>query len=498
MSPPFRFRLRRDVLFHSGALHDLLTGAVHPLTELGRQIARIIDQPRTVVQVQEKLGTSGGYSRASLERELRGLLLCGLVEGACDSIRQRLLCFRRGERMPLRVLEGSRFTCQNSGACCRGYVFGPISAREKARIDALDPRKALPHLDDSPLFIAGGTTRSEVFYQLATRGDTCVFYESGSCGLHRAFGAAAKPVLCQLYPLAAVCTIDGLKVYDRGECANFALSAREGTALADAVPGMRDLFREDLYHPLVVVHHTWKCDYGLILELARRLDHEAQSHTPLLALHAMGHVVRGFVVALTQCPMDFGQPEAAVAAVLARPMREFYPPAASVTKNAKVGLRALAELAAAIAQRVAPGEWLTSLIVPAASLVSEICRHLLGSLPLPEKASHALGVKAAEDTDAILRLSLRQQLFGRDLLLEDQLPAALLRMALVVLLTLAGARLHAINERCSKVEPRHLSAAHMAARRTLHRPEPHALLRANGAQAWPVLDALPALALTLT
>lgn len=111
-----------------GALHDLLTDAVHPLTELGRQIAGIIDQPRTVVQVQEKLGTLGGYSRATLERELRGLLLCGLVEGACDSIRQRLLASAAVNRC--------RYTCWKAAgslakiqALAAGDTCSALSAR---------------------------------------------------------------------------------------------------------------------------------------------------------------------------------------------------------------------------------------------------------------------------------------------------------------------------------------------------------------------------------
>ena len=37
-------------------------------------------------------------------------------------------------------------------------------------------------------------------------------------------------------------------------------------------------------------------------------------------------------------------------------------------------------------------------------------------------------------------------------------------------------------------------AAHVVAMRTLRRPAPQALLRANGAQVWPILDALPLLA----
>jgi hypothetical protein len=97
------------------------------------------------------------------------------------------------------------------------------------------------------------------------------------------------------------------------------------------------------------------------------------------------------------------------------------------------------------------------------------------------------------DSEQAMRLSLRQQLFGREMLLDDGLPAGLLRMVFVATLTLAGARLRALADGRKKVLPQHFSASHMAAKRMLHRPEPHGLLRANGEQAWPILDALPLL-----
>jgi hypothetical protein len=101
------------------------------------------------------------------------------------------------------------------------------------------------------------------------------------------------------------------------------------------------------------------------------------------------------------------------------------------------------------------------------------------------------------DSEAVLRLSLRQQLFGRELLLDDQLPAGLLRMALIFATTLAGARLCAVHDRRAMVLPQHLSTGHMIAKRMSHRPEPHGLLRVNGEQAWCVMDALPLLAAEL-
>ena len=234
------------------------------------------------------------------------------------------------------MLEGSRFGCQNAGACCRGYVFGSISEEEKRRIEALNPRERLPHLRDVPLFVAAGASSGHLTYRLGTVGDACVFLEEGpSCGLHRAFGAGAKPALCQLYPLAAVATIEGLKIYDRGECATFAVSSRTGTLLEDDIPNLRALVREDLYHPVVHLHGHWRCDYAAILALGSRLEQE----TTLLALHAMGHVARKLIVALLQCPLEAGQPEALVAATLTLSAEETRPSEAQLAMNASRGTR---------------------------------------------------------------------------------------------------------------------------------------------------------------
>jgi hypothetical protein len=481
------------VLFDGVALRDSLTAATYPLNDFARRLAHVLHTPLTFDELLEVAGPAA-VPPAKVERELRQMLVCGLLEGSCDTIRTRLERIRAGEPLAPLVLEGSRFACHNSGACCRGYMFGPIREEEKARIEGLDPRKALPHLGAQPLFVESGLTSGRPTYNLATVGDTCVFLEGGShCGLHRAFGAEAKPALCQLYPLAAVATIDGLKVYDRGECASFAVSAQTGVRLEDAVPAIRGLIHEEVYHPMVWVHGLWRCDYGLVLMLSRRLDGEACRTNPAQALHNIGHIVRGFVAALVQCPLEPGQPESLVAEMLGLPAREFRPPEDSVAANAVRGLRALFVLAEALQERVALNEYLTPPFLQSASLLREICHNLLNGEPLSDRALAATSIGVDLHTARALALSIRHQLFGRDLLLDDHLPAGLLRIALVYLLTLAGAGLRALDENQGRIGPGHVSASHMVVKRTLRRHEPNALLAANGEQAWPILDALPLL-----
>ncbi|MGC1645137.1 MAG: hypothetical protein WA741_04855 [Candidatus Sulfotelmatobacter sp.] len=498
LNSSFDFRLRKEVRRDTAKLHDGLTGAVYPLDGVGCAIADAARDPFKAGELVARVAGSCGAVPEQVERELRQMILLGLFEDTCVASRERLELIRKGEELASRVLEGSRFGCQNSGACCRGYVFGAIREEEKIRIEALDLHKALPRLGRSPLFVEAGTSLGRPTYRLGTVGEACVFLEDGpSCGLHRAFGAGAKPALCQLYPLAAIATIDGLKIYDRGECATFAVSAGTGTLLEEDIPRIRALVNEEIYHPMAQLHGSWRCDYGLILTLARRLDQEAKSHSPLSSLHTIGHVTRAFIVALTKCPLEAGQPEAAGEIVLSCPSEKFRPSEQAVAANARAGLRAMAILAAGLAERVAPQDAFAPPFKAAASLLVEICRGALGEAPLPERAQRAVAIAVEGDCESALRLSLRQQLFGRELLLDDQLPAGLLRMAFVVALTLAGARLRALDGGHDVVLPHHLSAGHMIAKRTLHRPEPHALLRVNGEQAWCILDALPLLATDL-
>ena len=493
---PFEFKLRKEILNDGSALRDALTGAAYPLGDLGTAVIGAMVSPFTVDEIVSQVASARRVSLANVERELRQMFLLGLIDGACNHSRQRLERIRDGEVLPSIVLEGSRFSCQNSGACCRGYVFGSIREEEKTRIEALDPRKSLSQLGTDPLFIETGSGSGKPTYRLATKGDACVFLEDGpQCGLHRAFGATAKPALCQMYPLAAVATIEGLKIYDRGECATFAVSARTGTLLEDDAPRIRALVDESVYHPAVLVHGSWRCDYGLILALARRLDREAnsKSNSTLQALHAMGHVARAFIVSLTRCPFEAGQPEAAVAQTLERSWEELRPSQAMVDANARSGISALGVLAEGLMDRTDPTDSLGPSFRETASLLAELCRGILGEGLISQRAAGARAIAMDADCEQAARLSLRQQLFGRELLLDDQLPAGLLRMALAITLTLAGARLRALKDGRQRALAHHFSASHMTTKRTLNRPEPHGLLRVNGEQVWPILDALPLL-----
>lgn len=487
--------LRSEVHREGGALRDALTGHLHPLNPVLARVVDVLGDRMPVDDLLAAVERTGGTSRVQAERELRQLILLGLLEGSCASFRDRLAQVAAGDAPAPRALPGSRFACQHSGGCCRGYLFGPISADEKERIEALRPQQALPALAGKTLFEplrdVGGTSS----YRLGTTGDACVFLEPDlRCGLHRAFGAEGKPRLCRLFPLGAVATIDGLKIYDRGECATFGVSSTSGPTLAEDLPRILDLVDRGIHHPVVYLHKSWRCDYGLVLQLADRLEAEASAQPTLDALHSIGHITRGFITMLTRCPLRAGEPEATSAIALRRSAGECRPQEAHVAANGTAGLEKLALLAQALTDRAAPSDSTAPVFVAAVTVLSELCGHLRDRRPVSESAAAALSVSIDRRLGEALTLSLRHQLYGRELLLDDRLEPGLLRIALGLLITLAGTRVLAARRGGPRPTVAQLSLGHMIAMRTLHRPAPRALLLANGAQVWPILDALPLLA----
>src|ERR1019366_6247246 len=179
----------------------------------------------------------------------------------------------------------------------------------------------------------------------------------------------------------------------------------------------------------------------------------------------------------------------AAAAALAASADDAHPGEASVAIHARRGLEALSVIGRGLAERVAPNEAWAPAFSAAAVRLAEMCRASLSDRMFSHPASVTSTAALPTHANETLRLSIRQQLFGREFLLDDDLPAGLLRLALIVTLTLAGARLRTEGE--GTVQPGHLSTSHMIARRMLHRPEPHRLLIANADLAWCVLDALP-------
>lgn len=136
--------------------------------------------------------------------------------------------------MPVRSLPvAQNWDCNGCGACCRSYHV-PVSAAERARIDA-QGWEADPDLGAGPRYVPAG--RGE--FHLAHRPDgSCVFLGPDSrCRIHAKFGPAAKPLACRVYPFVLVPAGDHWRVGLRFACPTAADD--KGRPLADHLPEVR-------------------------------------------------------------------------------------------------------------------------------------------------------------------------------------------------------------------------------------------------------------------
>ena len=407
-----------------------------------------------------------GHDGHHVDAALRGLYFLHAVEGAGDALAARLArVVDRTEAVPTSLLEGARFACQGSGACCSGYSFGPLTDDDVARLEGLELASAFPGL--APPYVdhlAHGR-------YLRKAGDDCVFLAGDRrCGLHAAFGADAKPGFCRLYPLDAFGTVEGIRVVDRGTCATFGVSARVGLPLVDDLPRVRPLLEPPLlHHPLAFVDGCpW--DYGLFLRVTtaatslikRNLGGASET------LGAVGRCLAALALTLRSCPLEPGQPDDTIGRVLALDGTTWYAP--PDPDAAARGLRVLGVLLADLARTAtAVVETGTALATaPRFRDLAVLLEHTAARLAAAE-APPAAGARAADvaelaEVDEVLRLSMRQQLFGRQALTAGHAGAGLVRIGVIQLVALSGARTDAGDRPLAAAD---LSRGHMLATRVL-------------------------------
>lgn len=135
--------------------------------------------------------------------------------------------------LPLLTLSvpSQRFTCQGCTRCCRDMALH-LTEADRRRIDAQGWRDKL---DGLPYVRLG---RSWILNQRPDRG--CVFLDdSGRCRIHAEFGAAAKPLGCQLYPFVLWPAPEGWRVAYRFDCPTIAES--KGALITQQVNDLRHL-----------------------------------------------------------------------------------------------------------------------------------------------------------------------------------------------------------------------------------------------------------------
>jgi Fe-S-cluster containining protein len=454
----YRPKLRSQVRVDDGAIVDELLGRTIEVEGTAAEVARRLDGTRSWGAIRDALADQG-HDPFDADRALRSFYLLHYVEGAGDPLRARLERVVDGsEEVPTSILDGARFACQGSGACCSGYSFGPLSDADVARLAEPDIARAFPQLGGHHV-----DTRADGGRYLPKQGDSCVFLGADrKCGIHTACGAEAKPHFCRLYPLDSFGTVEGLRIVDRGTCATFGVSARSGLPLYDDLARVHALLDAPvLHHPVAVVDgRGW--DYGLYLRftrwaielIARNLRSAADT------LGAIARCLDALAQGVALCPLEPGQPDQMVGNLLAMDGAVWYrPPRAEAALR---GMRKLGELigdlaaTAAAALDASPATSSAPRLREfrlAADRIAAILAAADGSAPAPEHG---------RDVEQALRISLHQQLFGRHSLAGGHAGAGLVRMGILQLFALAGAREQAGARPLTAAD---LSRGHMIANR---------------------------------
>lgn len=514
-------RLERTEGDPTPALYDPVHDRRVNLGAFSYAIAQRLDGTRTLAAIADEIALSfgpAGAVRDEIERTLRSFFLLHLIDGAGGPTLERKRALRSGaSKLSWSILGEARFACQGSGECCQNYAFGPLTDADVARIAALDAdiARVYPDIGPGPHFHEISTSDGGKGRYLNKVDERCVFLRSDNrCGLHAAFGADSKPGLCSLYPYVPLATIDGIKVYDNGECASFATSARTGTPLAEDLPRLEKLSGElALYHPVVFLDARTPCDYGYFLAAQSVLaDLVALGKSDACGtLVAAGRVLRGFVRALGTCPFEPGEPERAAAAALEVDLAEvFERPAPADVVGA--GLVAIADVTSDLMRTVArviavaqpsPRDILTARLAREIAQVLHVVHTLAAyradpaAVELPPYYAEIAAVPAGgAEVEEALRISLRQKIFGHRALIEERPVPAMLRLAIAHLVAIFGGKLRAAADRAPGVRPQDLSFGHMLANRVLRQSSVARVFVEHEDRAWVAVEAVPALART--
>lgn len=130
---------------------------------------------------------------------------------------------------PLLVREGARYTCFGDGLCCTDiHALGPVTRKEKAEVDLLEPGALVRHKDlGQPVFKTAET-------------GACVLRSVRGCELHARHGAEAKPAGCIRFPYGLIATPEGGRITTEHRCPCRTLGARPALSADDALSSLVD------------------------------------------------------------------------------------------------------------------------------------------------------------------------------------------------------------------------------------------------------------------
>ncbi|MNX74594.1 hypothetical protein D3C86_1060390 [compost metagenome] len=129
------------------------------------------------------------------------------------------LAYRRAyplEGAPLLTLPETRFTCQNSGECCKPSWDIPVPAATHDALDAAPWEALVPEIP-RPFFEFATATNAGEPHRIASHDGACAFHRQNACTLHGTLGYSPIPV-CATYPVGFTRTPEGICVWTYFTC----------------------------------------------------------------------------------------------------------------------------------------------------------------------------------------------------------------------------------------------------------------------------------------
>ncbi len=135
---------------------------------------------------------------------------------------------RLADDVPLDVLDDFSLICDQNGSCCSTYSSVALTESDTARVRAV--------IDDATFLPLYGSAPSHFCAADLEDGHCGFLADDGSCRIHSAAGAEAKPRGCHLYPASFVYDGEAVRVAVSVECSCVldSLGRRDGNPLVPA------------------------------------------------------------------------------------------------------------------------------------------------------------------------------------------------------------------------------------------------------------------------
>jgi len=252
----------------------------------GAALAALLDRTQTLDQLNRRLEEATGRAMDpdALQRTLAAFERLDLLEPAgpadepCEAA--------PWEALPLRIDPRGRFTCSACGSCCHGVnVPFDREALERLTPERLEVLQRELHFRHAPVLVLEAEQGGEALPVCRNRFGACLFLEDRLCGIHRRFGAEAKPLVCRMFPWDFLVGPDGITVSLQMECRD-PKALLEGEPLAAQEGELRELLR--LVGPRVIERDRTTLDGVTVVSWEEYLDLEREVLSALDRCHGGG------------------------------------------------------------------------------------------------------------------------------------------------------------------------------------------------------------------